>query len=160
MGHLVQPPCQSRVTCSRLHRTLSRRILNISREGDSTTSLGNLFQCSVTHRVKKFFLMFRWNFLCFILCPLLLVLSLGTTEESGPILLTPTLQIFITSTFSLVFFRLNKPSSLSFSSQDRCYSPLILVALHWTLSSSSSSFLKWVAQNWTQYSRWGLTRAE
>jgi len=30
--------------------------LNISREGDSTTSLGSLFQCSVTLRVKKFFL--------------------------------------------------------------------------------------------------------
>ena len=40
MGHLVQPSCQSRITQSRLHRTLSRRILNISREGDSTTSLG------------------------------------------------------------------------------------------------------------------------
>ena len=56
MGHLVQPPCKSRVTYSRLHRTLSRQVLNISREGDSTTSLGSLFQCSVTLRVKKFFL--------------------------------------------------------------------------------------------------------
>ena len=36
MGHLVQPPCRSRVTQSRLHRTLSRRGWNISREGDST----------------------------------------------------------------------------------------------------------------------------
>jgi len=53
-------PCQSRVTQSRLHRTLSRRGWNISREGDSTTSLGSLFQCSVTLRVK-FFLMFRQN---------------------------------------------------------------------------------------------------
>ena len=44
VGHLVQPPCRSRVTYSRLHRTLSRQVLNISREGDSTTSLGNLFQ--------------------------------------------------------------------------------------------------------------------
>jgi len=43
---------------------LSRRVLNISREGDSTTSLGSLFQCSVTLRGKKFFLMFRRNFLC------------------------------------------------------------------------------------------------
>ena len=43
------------VTYSRLHRTLSRWVLNISREGDSTTSLGSLFQCSVTLRVKKFF---------------------------------------------------------------------------------------------------------
>ena len=33
MGRLVQPPCQSRVIYSRLHRTLSRRVLNISREG-------------------------------------------------------------------------------------------------------------------------------
>ena len=62
--------------------TLSRRILNISREGDSTASLGSLFQCSVTLRGKKFFLMFSWNFLCFSLCPLPLVLSVGTTEKS------------------------------------------------------------------------------
>ena len=41
VGHPVQPSCQSRVTQSRLHRTASRRVLNISREGDSTISLGN-----------------------------------------------------------------------------------------------------------------------
>ena len=41
MGHLVQTPCWSRVTYSRLHRTWSRQVLNISREGDSTTSLGS-----------------------------------------------------------------------------------------------------------------------
>ena len=74
--------CRSRVTYSRMHRTLSRRVLNISRERDSTASLGSLFQCSVTLRGKKFFLMFSWNFLCFSLCPLPLVLSLGTTAES------------------------------------------------------------------------------
>ena len=45
---LCGSPCQSRVTQSRLHRILSRRVLNISREGDSTTSLGSLFQCSRT----------------------------------------------------------------------------------------------------------------
>jgi len=82
VSHLGQPPCRSRVTYSRLHRTTFRRLLNISREGDSTTSLGSLCQCSVTLRGKKFFLMFRWNFLCFSLCPLPLVLSLGTTEKS------------------------------------------------------------------------------
>ena len=61
---------------------------------------------------------------------------------------------------ALLLSRLNKPSSLSLSSQERCSSHLlILVALRWTLSSSSSSFLKWGAQNWTQCSRWGLTRA-
>ena len=82
MGHLVQHPCQSRVTQSRLHRTLSRRVLNISREGDSTTPLGSLGQGSVTLRGKKFFLLFRRSFLCFSLCPLPLVVSLGTTEKS------------------------------------------------------------------------------
>jgi len=75
-GSSSPTPCQSRVTYSRLHRTSSRRVLNISREGDSTTPLGSLFQGSVTLRGKKFFLMFSWNFLCFSLCPLPLVLSL------------------------------------------------------------------------------------
>ena len=37
-------PCPSRVIQSRLHSTTSRRVLNISREGDSTASLGSLFQ--------------------------------------------------------------------------------------------------------------------
>jgi len=32
-------PCRSRLTYSRLHRTVSRWIFNISRAGDSTTSL-------------------------------------------------------------------------------------------------------------------------
>jgi len=45
-------------------------------------SLGSLFQGSITLRGKKFFLMFRWNFLCFSLRLLPLVLSLGTTEKS------------------------------------------------------------------------------
>ena len=45
VGHLVQPSCRSRVTYSRLQRTLSRRVLNISREGDSTTSLGEILFC-------------------------------------------------------------------------------------------------------------------
>ena len=33
---------------SRLHRKMPRWALNTSREGDSTTSLGSLFQCSAT----------------------------------------------------------------------------------------------------------------
>jgi len=82
VGHPAQPSCRSRVTQSRLHRTLSRQVLNISREEDSTTSLGSLFQGSVTLRGKKFFLLFSWSFLCFSLCPLPLVLSLGTTGKS------------------------------------------------------------------------------
>ena len=37
-------PCRSRGTQSRLHRTLSRQVLSISREGDSTAPLGSLKQ--------------------------------------------------------------------------------------------------------------------
>jgi len=40
-GSPSSTPYRSRVTQSRLHRTASRRGLKISREGDSTTSLGN-----------------------------------------------------------------------------------------------------------------------
>jgi len=64
VGHLVQPPRRSRVTYSRLHRTLSRWVLSISREGDSTTSLGSLFWCSITLRVKKFF-MFMYEYIIY-----------------------------------------------------------------------------------------------
>ena len=56
-------------------------VLNISREGDSTTSLGNLFQCSVTVTVKKCPLIFSQNFLCFSLYLLPLIFSLGTNEK-------------------------------------------------------------------------------
>ena len=59
------------------------------------------------------------------------------------------------------FSRLNKPSSLSLSLEGRYSSPLsIFVALLWTLSNSSTSFLFWGPQAWTQYCRWGLTKAE
>ena len=85
-------------------------------------------------------------------------------KESGPILLTLTIKIFIgiyQVPSSLLFFRLNKPSSLSLSLYKRWSSPrVIFVTLHWTLSSSSSSFFNWGAQNRVKYSRWGLTRAE
>ena len=54
-------PCPSRVTQSRLHSTAARQGWNISREGDSTASLGSLVQGSVTLRVKKFFLHVTWD---------------------------------------------------------------------------------------------------
>lgn len=45
-------------------------LLNISKDGESTTCLGNLYSCSATLRVKKCFLMFSRNLLWFSLCPL------------------------------------------------------------------------------------------
>lgn len=52
----------------------------------------------------------------------------------------------------VLFSRLNYSRPLSRSSQDSWS-----VALFWTHSSPSMSFLKWVAQNWTQHSWCCLT---
>ena len=82
--------------------------------------------------------------MCFNLCPYPLVLSLGTTEKSLalPSVLSPH-QILIhigEIPLSLLFSRLNHPSSLSFSLYERCSNPLmIFVALGWTCSSKSVS---------------------
>jgi len=54
----------------------------VSKDGDFTTSLGSLLNCSVTVTVEYFFLTFHLNFLYSNLCPLTLVLLLGTTENS------------------------------------------------------------------------------
>ena len=48
---------------------------------------------------------------------------------------------------SLLFSRLNKPSSLRLSSKERCSSPLsTIMSLLWTRSNSSTSFLSWGPQ--------------
>jgi len=78
--HVVHYPTQSKDNYSRLLRGMSRWVLNISKDGDSTDSLGNLFRCLTTLTVKKFFLMFKRNFLCFSLCPLPFMHSLDITE--------------------------------------------------------------------------------
>lgn len=44
---------------------ISRWLLNISKKGDSTASLGNLCKHSLTFTVKKHLLMFKWRFICF-----------------------------------------------------------------------------------------------
>lgn len=80
--YFTQPPCSSKVTCRMLSRTMSCQVMNISKDGDSRTSLGTLFQCSTTLTAKKYFLTCKWNFLCCILCPKRLVLSLGIAEKS------------------------------------------------------------------------------
>lgn len=61
---------------------MSSHLLKFPKEGDSITPMGNLCQCSITHTVKKQFLMFRWNILGSSLCTLPLVLSLDTNEMS------------------------------------------------------------------------------
>ena len=71
---LVQPPLLK----AAFPRTMSRQLLSISKDGDSTTSLGNLSQGSATLTVTKRFWMFRGDLLCFSVCPL----PLTTTEKS------------------------------------------------------------------------------
>uniref|UniRef100_A0A8C4VNJ2 NIPA like domain containing 2 n=1 Tax=Gopherus evgoodei TaxID=1825980 RepID=A0A8C4VNJ2_9SAUR len=66
------------VTSSRASSSLT---LKTSKEGDSTTSLGNPFQCFTTLLVKKFFLISNLNLPHCNLKLLLLVLSSGTSLE-------------------------------------------------------------------------------
>ncbi|KAJ7415259.1 hypothetical protein WISP_78996 [Willisornis vidua] len=55
---------------------------------------------------------------------------------------------------SLLYSKLSKPSYLSLSSEERFASPLIIfMALLWTLSSWSMSFLCWGSQKWMQHCR-------
>lgn len=60
---------------------MSTQVLNVSRKGDSTTPLGNLFQCSVTF-TPKFLRTFAQNILRFSLWPFPLILSLCTSHLS------------------------------------------------------------------------------
>lgn len=55
----VYSPCSDRTTSSQLLKTLSRQLFSIFRDGDSTVSLGNLCQGSITFTGKRCFLTFR-----------------------------------------------------------------------------------------------------
>lgn len=70
-------PCSSKGSYSRLLRTVSSWVLNISNDGDSLTSLGKLSQRLTTSTVKKCHLVCRWKLLVLNLCPLPLVLSIS-----------------------------------------------------------------------------------
>lgn len=108
--------------------------------GDSTTSLGILCQHSVSHTAWKCCLVLTGRPLCSSFCPLPFVLALGTTQKSlvPSSLYLPFRWVCIHCQVPphLLFSRLNSPSFLSLSSQERCSSPLfIFVVFHWTLSS-------------------------
>ena len=129
-GHLVQAPCSTRATSIHLPTTVSRQLWSLSKDGDSTASLGNLCQCLVTPIVKNCFLMFRGKPPCFSLCPLPLVLSLRTTKKSlAPSSLHPPFRYLyqlVRSPLSFLVSRLNSPSSLSLASHVRCSTPFII----------------------------------
>lgn len=70
----------SRAPQSSLSRTVLSWSLKISKDGDSTTSLGSLITCS-----REVFSLFTLNFMSFLIfnvCPLLLVPSVGTSEKT------------------------------------------------------------------------------
>lgn len=92
---------------------------------ESTTTLSNLWLWSVTLTVRKFFLIFRGNFLCFSLYTLYLVLSLDTTKNSlAASALHPPftyLNILIKHLMSFLFSQPNSHRYLTVSKQDRCF---------------------------------------
>lgn len=134
--HLVQPPCLSRVSWSTLLRIVSRLVLNIRNTGTSCVSV-------------------------YASCLLSYCLSLLRRVWPHPFdTISPDTYTHWSDPQSLLVWT-EQTSSLSLSSDERCSRPLIiLVVLRWTCSWSSMYLLYWEAQNWTQYSRWGLTRAE
>lgn len=52
-GHLARPSCSGRDTLSRLPRTTTKLLLNISKERNSTTPLGSLFQWAITCTIRS-----------------------------------------------------------------------------------------------------------
>ena len=143
---------------------MSRWLVNIPKDGDSTTSPGNLCQCLVTFTVKKCFLMLRGNFPCFSLCPLPLVLSLGTTEQSLSLSsLHPPFRYLCTFMRSLwAFFSPGWTVPALPTSPYRRDAPVpssSLQPLAW-LCSMSVSLLYWKAHNRIQDSSCSLTSSD
>ena len=65
----------------RLPKALFILALKVSRDGESTKSLGNLFQCLTTLTVKDFFLIRNLNLFSLSLKPFPLVLSPQTLQK-------------------------------------------------------------------------------
>lgn len=119
VGHLVQPPCSSKITYSWLPRTMSRLLLSSSKDEDPSTSLGNPCLYSVTLTVKKCFLTFRWNLLFeSIACCLV---TGHYWQVAGSICFTPP--------FFQVLLHVDEipPGLLIFQAKESCFSQLFLL---------------------------------
>ena len=116
------PPAMCRVTNhhTRLPRATSSLALNASRDGASTTSLGNMLQCVTNLWVKNFLLISNLNLPCLSLKSFPFVLSLSTLVNSHcPSCFYAPFKYWkatMRSSQSLLFSKLNKPSSLNLSS--------------------------------------------
>jgi len=122
----VYPSPAKQAPNSRLHREMSRRVLNISKEGQSANSLGSLFQCSVNLTLKKFLHRLVRTFLCSSLWPFPLVLSPQTTEKR--------------LAMSLWLPHLNRPRSASLSSRTKVQIFMLAFLLFVFLTSKLSTF--------------------
>lgn len=119
-GHLVQHPCLSRVTQRGFLRSVSRRLLSISKKGDPCNLsgqplpvLGHPHSGRKKNKPKSVSLWFDGPS-CVSLCLLLLALSLGITER----ILAPSLYTLPSDTdkipFSLLFSRRSAPALPAF----------------------------------------------
>lgn len=128
---------------------MSRGFLNSSKNGESTTSLENLCQCSVTLSVKMCSGRDSWFSS---LCSLPLVLTLGTTEKS---LILSSLHLLFRCLYTLIRSysassstcgqpQLPQPSVLCemFLSFHHLWGPLS-DSLCWALSRMSMSLVYW-----------------
>lgn len=121
---------------------MSRWVFNISTDGNSTASLGILVQCLVwTLSVKSIVLCSDWNSCLSSLCPLLPVLSLGTTEKSWTL-----------SSLHAPIGYLNKGmrAQWAFLSSDWIF-PTFYPFLKWLMLQSLNHILVWGVPHWTQY---------
>jgi len=120
-------------------------------------------QCSTTLTAKSIFLCLS-GISCVSICAhCLLCFQWAPLRRVWLRLLYSPHQVFMHTgkiPLSLLFSRLNSPSTLSFCLYVRCSKPsVILMALSWPCPNMSMSLLYWGAQSWTQYSRC-LTSAE
>lgn len=103
------------------------------------------------------FFMYKLSFLCFG------VLHIASYSVTGHHWEKPDLLSFATSQQVLIHMekiplslfspRLRSSSSFSLSPHERCSKPwTIILACHWTSSSTLLSVLYWEAQNWTRHS--------
>ena len=101
---------------------------------DSTVSLGSLCQCSITCAAQKYFWCSEGS-CCVPVCDHCLLFWHWTPLKRARLFLSaPSLQVLLDfdEIFqSLIIYRLNRPNSLSCSSQEWCSSPLVILgALH------------------------------
>lgn len=129
------PACMFATQQIKLSRAPTKLVLNATKDGTSTSSLGNVCRCLTILSVKYFPLNSDLNCTPFSLKPLLLVLPLSDCVKSHSIFLISFLKYWKsarTYLWKLLFFRLNNPNSLSFffieeilQSFDHVYDPCL-----------------------------------